>query len=895
MRKSIATLTFLFVAVIVTFAQTKDEIAQKQFELKAYDKAIATCSELLKEKDQDADAVRRLAESYFFTNDMKNALVWYKKLDQMGVLKGDALLHYAKAHMRSGNYPQAAKLFERYAAENPKVGKHFAAIAAMAGEMATQPPLYTVRREYLNTKDADFLPTFFGNSVVYSSARTDIRRKMQTKSGENWEGKKRNQLFITKRDAKGFLQKPRLLMDDLSFKYNEGPVAYSGRADKLVVITKNQFVNGHSLEANLQSKMILLGANYAANGTWKKAKALPINDLEYSNGFPAFSPDGKTLYFSSNRPGGQGGYDIYVSKYENGSWSEPRNLGTPVNTPGDEITPFMDGEKLYFASNWLPGLGGFDIFRAEKDETYNTWAKVFNLGTGVNSSYDDYGFIYDAGKNLGYFTSNRRGPKSADDLFRVTKSSEKINIMVYDAESGTPLPGAMVDFSQCGEKTFKTNKKGLSSFQIIAGFDCKARIKKPGYEEKEIAVAYTGKKKSQQFVVKLPPAGDQYIGKVVDGQTNAPLEQVLVTAQPSKGDAVKTFTDNLGEFSLPLKKNTTYLVSYSKAGFTEVTKTIKTGDGTHRTILGIQPMLDAYASVAVNLKGPAPEASKESAAPKLAAKTVKKAAAVTAKAAKTSAPAETGAIKETAEKPAAKTAKTIKGTAAKKAKSKADEDRATAVANSSTSKAAPDAKELIQKYAIQVEAYEVGGKSINMSKYKDLFAFGNVYSRPTKKYVKIRVGVYDSADDAKKYLKDIKKLGFKQAFVTREYLHPTKEDRQLIVKAAPAPKPLEVAKKAPKAPAPKPAAPEKTKPAKAQRQYYIQLAAYKNPKYFPRKKVEPLGKIVRRKSGKYVVMYLTGFDSLEEAIEARRKAIEIGFRRPRIVYKKNGKFVLMRF
>ncbi len=916
MRKIIATL-FVLGFVNLSFGQSLLEKANKQFELKAYHQAEISYRKHLADNPKDPAAVVHLADCYYYTNNMKDALTWYKKAVNLPDVAPNALLRYGKAYMRSGDYSNAEKIFIAYAKIDAKVGQHYADYARLASETASLPPFYNVRREYLNTSKADFGPAFLGNQVVYSSARTDIKRKHNTKEGKNWEGKAYNQLFITRKDSKGFLQKPKLLTNDLAFNYNEGPVAYSQNDDKVVVVTKNQFINGHTLESNLSENMSLLGATYTAAGTWQHAKALPLNKADYSSGFPSFSPDGKTLYFSSNRPGGQGGYDIYVSYYEHGDWSTPINLGAPVNTAGDEVTPFFDGNNLFFSSNWLPGLGGFDLYRAEQgDQTFNDaeWVKVFHMGTGVNSSYDDYGFIFDNDKNTGYFTSNRRGVKSGDDIYRVTKVSDKIEIVVVNASDNAPLNGATIDFSECGEGILKTNAHGKTVFQALAGLKCDATIKKPGYKAQKLKVASSGKMKKRTFVVKLIQSDEEYIGKVVANEDNKPMDQVLVTAQPIKGDALETYTNNVGEFTLPLKKNETYLVQYSKAGYSNVTKKVKTGNGKNRTILGIQAMVNAYSDVALVEKGPKSPAkavnttSKEIPTKDIVNSKIKESKELAeAKSAAERSAKEAEEAKKAAELAAAKAEALSKKLEAEKAKKKEEARKSAIEKTKEVAKINKSKENLTQKYAVQVAAYEIDGKSINMSKYKNLFKEGNVYSRPSGKHVKIRVGVYDSKAEALKHMRKIRKAGFKQAFVTKEYLEPTKADRSLMIhstteKSAPAEKTMVAPKVTPAKKAPKKVVKRPKKrteapriPKKAKRQYYVQLAAYKNTKYFPRAKVAPLGKIVNTKNGKYTTMYLTGFDSLEGAIEARKKAMKLGFRRPYIVYKRNGKFVRMKF
>jgi len=160
--------------------------------------------------------------------------------------------------------------------------------------------------------------------------------------------------------------------------------------------------------------------------TWSEPELMSINDLDYWNGAPCLSPDGKSLYFASNRKGGKGGLDIYRSKLdESGKWGKPSNLGESINTGGDESFPMIteDG-KLYFSSDGHPALGGLDIFVASKKGDATT---VENLGTGINTVNDDFGLTLKS-PTEGYFSSNRAGGKGDDDIyyFRDGKNDPRI-------------------------------------------------------------------------------------------------------------------------------------------------------------------------------------------------------------------------------------------------------------------------------------------------------------------------------------------------------------------------------------------------------------------------------------------------------------------------------------
>ncbi|HMQ08248.1 MAG TPA: SPOR domain-containing protein, partial [Saprospiraceae bacterium] len=157
------------------------------------------------------------------------------------------------------------------------------------------------------------------------------------------------------------------------------------------------------------------------------------NVLGYSSTFPHLVQNGSMIwmYFSSNRPGGYGGYDIYVSKFDGKTWSEPMNLGPEINTPGNEITPFLLGDEIYFASDYHHGLGGFDIFIALRKN--GMWSRPINAGNGVNSPGDDlYPFVASDDEKVIYFTSNRIGGVGNLDIYKATHIAEPEKTFVFD-------------------------------------------------------------------------------------------------------------------------------------------------------------------------------------------------------------------------------------------------------------------------------------------------------------------------------------------------------------------------------------------------------------------------------------------------------------------------------
>ena len=159
------------------------------------------------------------------------------------------------------------------------------------------------------------------------------------------------------------------------------------------------------------------------NGSWKKITALPFNNTEYSVGHPALSPDGKTLYFSSDKPGGKGQTDLYqVPLFDDGSFGSPKNMAA-LNTLGKEMFPFVDSDGvLYFASDRQESMGGLDLFMAplEADGSYQ---RVYHTGQQINSRHDDFAYTINA-NGIGFFGSNRQGDVSGDDIHGVDEQAK---------------------------------------------------------------------------------------------------------------------------------------------------------------------------------------------------------------------------------------------------------------------------------------------------------------------------------------------------------------------------------------------------------------------------------------------------------------------------------------
>lgn len=197
------------------------------------------------------------------------------------------------------------------------------------------------------------------------------------------------------------------------------------------------------------------------DGEWTPAKELPFNSDDYSTGHPTISPDGKKMYFVSDKPGGFGQTDIYeVDIRENGTFSEPRNLGRSVNTAAKEMFPYMASNALYFSSDRAMGLGGLDVYKSEF--TGEVFSVGINLGAPINSRRDDFSYIIDTKGIQGYFASNRKGGKGDDDIysFKYTPNLNQISGTVTDVISDETLIGANISLIGSDGKLIAQSETG---------------------------------------------------------------------------------------------------------------------------------------------------------------------------------------------------------------------------------------------------------------------------------------------------------------------------------------------------------------------------------------------------------------------------------------------------
>lgn len=419
----------LLLVIIILVGCSADKKATKAFRYGKYQSAIDLYKKQLSDNAKAPRANYFIAESYRLSNRLKEAEAYYEKAGGRGIDKDSVKFYYAQALKANGKYDEARVQLEELAknAEEEKLRDRASAEINGLGylqNLKTKASYYKVKNlELINTPASEYSPVFLNNELFFTSSRGN--GKIYEATGTPFT----DIYKVASRGANVDIATLSTLPEGInSENINDGCVTFSPDGKTMV------FAKGNSGKKKGGDDVDLYISRFR-NNAWQAPVPLNINDPEAWDSSPCFSPDGRTLYFASNRKGrgrdktGYGGTDIYSAQMDSrGRFSRVKNLGPEINTPGNELFPYIaEDMKLYFASDGHPGFGGLDLFVVTRQ---NGKTVIENLGEPMNSSGDDFGiFLFKADR--GFFTSNREGGKGDDDIYTFVNEDPNLKVVNY--------------------------------------------------------------------------------------------------------------------------------------------------------------------------------------------------------------------------------------------------------------------------------------------------------------------------------------------------------------------------------------------------------------------------------------------------------------------------------
>ncbi|GAB3272453.1 hypothetical protein GCM10027347_44110 [Larkinella harenae] len=624
--------------------------ADRQFDLLAYNNAIGLYEQAMNRTELSENerlaALAKLGYSYRQIRDMPNAERVYRTLTNQLKTPADeyisCYLYYAQALASNGKYKESQDVYEQYnkLQTDDQRGKRFSKLYNDVSVLSRNAGNYKIEFLQFNTTKSEFSPMYYKEGLVFVANK---RQGNALKRVFNWDNSTFLDLYYmpeapvvqetvaslgggtasrsrktsrtervlgedaytrsTANDSKtlgfsiGANGQPLTISNDevtpgasrfsrvLNTKYHEGPVAFTKDGSK-VFFTRNNYNDGKYRESSDGINKLKLYVAEEHRGTWSGAQELPFNSDEFSTGHPALNPNDRLLYFASDRPGGFGGTDIYVSRLADGKWSEPVNLGESINTKGNELFPFVDDRgNLYFSSDGHPGLGDLDIFYAQLVGG-TTPKSVENIGEPFNSSKDDFGIVTDGARMLGYISSNRLRGGSDDDIYRFRREGSlytcrELVIHVFDASTKQPLGNARVDVDQQdledGKRQAQADAEGNvricldpeSTFLISTSVD--------GYQSNRLGFSTKGLSDDLPVRLEIPLQSSPHVpgkpvktvvrGRVVTHSERQPVEGAeVVLRSPCDSTVLKMMTGLEGNYEFLVDLGCDYTIEAVKEG-----------------------------------------------------------------------------------------------------------------------------------------------------------------------------------------------------------------------------------------------------------------------------------------------------------------------------------------
>ena len=512
MKHFIKSILFLFLFSIIFFsgADAQDRKSKKllkatvAFEAEQYFSAAELYKKAYvktKDKALKAEIIFKQAECYRLSGNTKRAESYYKRAIKAKYPDVLIYLTYADMLRLDGDYSAANEQYKEYLKLNPNDvnGELGLKSCEYSVKWLDKPTRYQVElMPVLNSRSSDYSVAFgkgdYSELFFTSSRSGGVSDKIDARTGENF-----SDIYFSKLNKKREWSAPELLLEPVNTEGNEGSVFINKRGTMMFFT-----------QCKVEKKKSEGCAIYVAKRKgkiWGQPMLLQVKlDSNVTFGHPAVSEDESIVIFSSDMSGGYGGKDLWmVIKEQRGKWSLPVNLGPAINTPKDEMFPFIrDDKTIYFSSNGHVGMGGLDIFKSTKDEL-GVFSSIVNMKSPVNSSADDFSMIIENDEEKGYLTSNRDGGKGGDDIYQFELPPLQLALkgIVTDSKTGGIMTGVKVQLIGNDGLTneTKTDNTGFYEFTLNPLTSYEVVVNTEGYLNKSVNETTFGIENNKVFVI----------------------------------------------------------------------------------------------------------------------------------------------------------------------------------------------------------------------------------------------------------------------------------------------------------------------------------------------------------------------------------------------------------
>lgn len=488
MKKGISTaalVSALLLGNTVAHAQAGLKKADKQYEQWAYVDALDIYQKVENRGYSSLELHQNLGNANYFNARYETAQKQYQRIFTEYLneeIAPEYYYRYAQTLQHIGRDEEAKNFYDQFVAivgNQTQIAKIRANEIDLKKQIATNSGRYSnLQNLPINTQFADYGSYVHNNQLYFTSARDtgSLSKKVHT-----WTGDAFTSLYQYSLNNEVNKNKVQRIKGYVKSKLNESTAVLTADG-QIMYFTRNNIIDGNQkYDASKNTRLKIYRAELD-NGKWVKITDLPFNSDDYSTAHPALSPDGRTLYFSSDRPGGFGESDLWSVSVSGNSYGTPQNLGADINTEARETFPFVNSNnELYFSSDGRIGLGGLDVYVASSDHN-GVFEPVQNVGEPINSKNDDFAYFIDYQTKEGFFSSNRKGGVGNDDIYSFVENRmiqppcvQDLRVIVVDGKTKAPISDAIVTLYNAYYNELDVAKNAKADgYQFNTEYECGA-------------------------------------------------------------------------------------------------------------------------------------------------------------------------------------------------------------------------------------------------------------------------------------------------------------------------------------------------------------------------------------------------------------------------------------